>query len=154
MPILYQFLTFEQRTCKGRNELSTNAICHLKQLCLIATKQQYKGNRLSKLSISLLIMYVLYCMDSKVFYNLCTEINYRGSPLSTIFGTWKKQYYAKLVLLGTTQLISTSTNCTTQKFHQYYFYYIAIKNSTSGNRTSGNRTKRGPPVVELPLKPN
>ena len=26
----------------------------------------------------------------------------RGSPLSTIFGTWEKSYYAKFVLVGTT----------------------------------------------------
>ena len=32
---------------------------------------------------------------------------YRGSPLSTIFGTWKKSYYAKFVLF---ESISTSTN--------------------------------------------
>ena len=31
---------------------------------------------------------------------------YRGSPLSTIFGTWKKSYYAKFVLV---ESISTST---------------------------------------------
>ena len=31
----------------------------------------------------------------------------QGSPLSTIFGTWKKPYYAKFVLV---ELISTSTN--------------------------------------------
>ena len=27
---------------------------------------------------------------------------YRGSPLSTIFGIWKKSYYAKFALVGTT----------------------------------------------------
>ena len=35
------------------------------------------------------------------------ELEYRGSPLSTIFGTWKKSYYAKFVLV---ESISTSTN--------------------------------------------
>ena len=35
---------------------------------------------------------------------------YRGSPLSTNFGTWKKSYYAKFVLV---ESIFTSTN-----FHQ------------------------------------
>ena len=71
---------------------------------------------------------------------------YRGSPLSTIFGIWKKPYYAKFVLVSTTQPISTSTVYSTQKFHQYGFQYIALKNRTSGNRTTGDRTSRGPPV--------
>ena len=46
-------------------------------------------------------------------YSGTTIIEYRGSPLSTIFGTWKKSYYAKFVLVGTTWPISTSTNFTT-----------------------------------------
>ena len=44
---------------------------------------------------------------------------YRGSSLSTIFGILKKSYYAKFVLVSTTQPISTSTNFTTQQFPQY-----------------------------------
>ena len=46
-----------------------------------------------------------------------TQKNYRGSPLSPIFGTWKKSYYEKFVLVGTIQPISTSTNFTTQQLH-------------------------------------
>ena len=34
---------------------------------------------------------------------------YRGSPLSTNSGIWKKSYYAKFVLVGTTWPISNST---------------------------------------------
>ncbi len=45
----------------------------------------------------------------------CKASQYRGSSLSTIFGIWKKSYYAKFVLVGTTQPISTSTNFTTQQ---------------------------------------
>ena len=80
---------------------------------------------------------------------------YRGSPLSTIFGILKKPYYAKFVLVSTTYPISTSTVYSTQKFHQYGFQYIALKNRTSGNRTTGDRTSRGPPVYinyKLPTK--
>ena len=46
--------------------------------------------------------------ETKKLYNYI--LIYRGSPLSTIFGTWKKSYYAKFVLVGS---IFTSTN-----FHQ------------------------------------
>ena len=74
---------------------------------------------------------------------------YRGSPLSTIFGIWKKPYYVKFVLVSTTQSISTSTVYSTQKFHQYGVQYIALKNRTSGNRTTGNRTKGGPTVLMI-----
>ena len=49
---------------------------------------------------------------------------YRGSSLSTIFGILKKSYYAKFVLVSTTQPISTSTNFATQQ---------SGKNSTSTN---------------------
>ena len=52
--------------------------------------------------------------------HLCES--YRGSPLSTIFGTWKKPYYAKFVLI---ESVSTSTN-----FHQ--------KSPTCTNSTSTN----------------
>ena len=75
-----------------------------------------------------------------------TKKLYRGSSLSTIFGILKKSYYSKIVLLGTTQLISTSTNFTTQQSHQYEFYTYSTKIRTSGNRTSGDRTSGGPPV--------
>ena len=37
------------------------------------------------------------------------DLYYRGSSLSTNFGIWKKSYYAKFVLVCTTQPISTST---------------------------------------------
>ena len=47
-----------------------------------------------------------------------------GSSLSMIFGILKKSYYAKFVLVSTTQPISTSTNFTT--------YYVH-RNSTSTN---------------------
>ena len=77
------------------------------------------------------------------------ELMYRGSPLSTIFGTQEKSYYAKFVLVCTTQPISTSTNFTTQKFHQYKFYTYSTKIRTSGIRTSGDRTSGGPPVVRM-----
>ena len=74
---------------------------------------------------------------------------YRGSLLSTNFGILKKSYYVKFVLVSTTQPISTSTVYSTQKFHQYGFQYIALKNRTSGNRTTGDRTSRGPPVINI-----
>ena len=51
---------------------------------------------------------------------------YRGSPLSTIFGTWKKPYYAKFVLVEST---STSTD-----FHQ------SPPTSTNSNSTNSNST--------------
>ena len=86
---------------------------------------------------------------SLLFQKSSNYLYYRGSPLSTIFGIWKKSYYAKFVLVSTTQPISTSTVYSTQKFHQYGFQYIALKNRTSGNRTTGNRTSRGPPVPRL-----
>ena len=57
-------------------------------------------------------------------YEVAFESLYRGSSLSTIFGILKKTYYAKIVLVSTTQPISTSTNFTTQQ---------SVRNSTSTN---------------------
>ena len=48
-----------------------------------------------------------------IFRNIGDFSTYRGSPLSTIFGTWKKSYYAKFVLI---ESISTSTNSPTCTF--------------------------------------
>ena len=74
--------------------------------------------------------------------------NYTGSSLSMNFGILKKSYYAKFVLVSTTQPISTSTNLTTQQFHQSptstNFIPMATKIRISGNRTSGDRTSGGP----------
>ena len=45
----------------------------------------------------------------KIFCKKVDNLDYRGSPLSTNFGTWKKSYYAKFVLveqyIQSTQLV-------------------------------------------------
>ena len=95
-----------------------------------------------------ILTYALKVIDWGALYSLNI---YRGSPLSTIFGNWKKKYYAKFVLVCTTQSISTCTVFSTYKFHQYGFQYIALENRTSENRTTGNRTSREPPVERIHL---
>ena len=59
---------------------------------------------------------IFFCKNSRNWF--LEKVVYRGSSLSTIFGILKKSYYAKFVLVSTTQPISTSTNFTTQQFHQ------------------------------------
>ena len=46
-------------------------------------------------------------LESNLFTKPPIYLYLRGSPLSTIFGTWKKSYYAKFVLV---EFDSTSTN--------------------------------------------
>jgi hypothetical protein len=81
-------------------------------------------------------------------------LKYRGSPLSTIFGTWKKSDYAKFILVeySIPRLNLTSPNLLIRNSNSTNLIAYSTKICTSGICISGDRTSGGPLVHFLGIK--